>query len=56
AQQVQLNEEDQANIQQITAMGIPEERATMAYIMCGRNVEMAIQYYFENPDEFDEGA
>jgi len=52
---VQLTPEDQTNIEQITAMGIPHERAVMAYVMCGKNVEMAIQYYFENADEFDEG-
>ncbi|KAE8268806.1 hypothetical protein A4X09_0g3543 [Tilletia walkeri] len=56
AQQVQLTEEDRGNIEQISAMGIPEERAIMVYLMCGRNTEMAIQYYFDNPDEFDEGA
>ncbi|CAD6887637.1 unnamed protein product [Tilletia laevis] len=55
-QQVQLTEEDRGNIEQITAMGIPEERAIMSYLMCGRNVEMAIQYYFENSDDFEEGS
>jgi UV excision repair protein RAD23 len=39
---------------QIIAMGIPENKAIEAYLMCGRNVEMAVQYYFENPQDFDD--
>jgi len=35
-------------------MGIPETKAIEAYLMCGRNVEMAVQYYFENPQDFDD--
>ncbi|KAK0543038.1 UV excision repair protein rad23 [Tilletia horrida] len=53
-QTVELSEEDRANVEQMTGLGIPEQGALMAYLMCGRNIEMAIQYYFENPDEFNE--
>ena len=28
-------------------MGIPESKAIESYFMCGKNVEMAVQYYFE---------
>ena len=31
---------------QITAMGIPEDRAIEVFLMCDRNVELAIQYYY----------
>lgn len=35
-------------------MGIDENRAIEVYLMCGRNVEMAVQYYFENPQDFED--
>lgn len=43
----QLNEEDRGKVEQIVAMGIPESKAIECYFMCGRNLEMAVQYYFE---------
>ena len=36
------------------AMGIPESKAIESYFMCGRNLEMAVQYYFENPQDFED--
>lgn len=43
----QLQEEDRTQVEQIMAMGIPESKAIECYFMCGRNLEMAVQYYFE---------
>ena len=43
----QLSEEDRGKVEQIMAMGIPESKAIESYFMCGRNLEMAVQYYFE---------
>ncbi|PWN18101.1 UV excision repair protein Rad23 [Microstroma glucosiphilum] len=48
----QLAPEDRSAVEQIVAMGIPDDKAIEAYLMCGRNVEMAVQYYFENPQDF----
>jgi len=50
----ELSEEDRASVGQIVAMGIPEEKAIESYFMCGKNVEMAVQYYFENPQDFED--
>lgn len=48
----QLSTEDQAAVGQITAMGIPQERAIEVYLMCGRNIEMAVQFYYENEGDW----
>lgn len=59
----QLADEDRTQVEQIMAMGIPESKAIEAYFMCGRNLEMAVQYYFEvckgaglpqNPQDFED--
>ncbi|WFC95500.1 UV excision repair protein rad23 [Malassezia brasiliensis] len=50
----QLSEEDRGQVEQIIAMGIPESKAIESYFMCGRNLEMAVQYYFENPQDFED--
>ncbi|PWN46322.1 UV excision repair protein Rad23 [Ceraceosorus guamensis] len=50
----ELSPEDQEKVQQICAMGIPEDRAIEVFLMCDRNVELAVQYYFENPGDFDD--
>lgn len=50
----ELNPEDRTAVEQIVAMGIEENRAIEVYLMCGRNVEMAVQYYFENPQDFED--
>ncbi|PWN88638.1 UV excision repair protein Rad23 [Acaromyces ingoldii] len=50
----ELSPEDRTAVEQIIGMGIPESKAIEAYLMCGRNVEMAVQYYFENPQDFDD--
>lgn len=50
----QLSEEDRGQVEQIMAMGIPESKAIESYFMCGRNLEMAVQYYFENPQDFED--
>lgn len=50
----QLTDEDRAQVEQIIAMGIPERKAIESYFMCGRNLEMAVQYYFENPQDFED--
>lgn len=47
-----LTPEDRSQVEQIVAMGIPPNKAIEAYVMCGKNVEMAVQYYFENPQDF----
>lgn len=49
-----LNQEDRTAVEQIIAMGIEENKAIEVYLMCGRNVEMAIQYYFDNPQDFED--
>lgn len=48
----ELTPEDRTAVEQIEAMGIPQTKAIEAYLMCGRNVEMAVQYYFDNPGDF----
>lgn len=50
----QLGEEDRTNVEQIIAMGIPENKAIESYFMCGKNVEIAVQYYFDNPGDFED--
>lgn len=50
----ELSEEDRTGVEQIVAMGIPEAKAIESYFMCGKNVEMAVQYYFENPQDFED--
>ncbi|WFD36428.1 UV excision repair protein rad23 [Malassezia cuniculi] len=50
----QLSERDRTNVEQIIAMGIPESKAIEVYLMCGNNVEMAVQYYFDNPGDFED--
>ncbi|CAO1621117.1 unnamed protein product [Parajaminaea phylloscopi] len=50
----ELTSEDRAGVEQMVAMGIPQDRAIEAYMMCGRNVEMAVQYFFENPQDFED--
>lgn len=49
----ELSAEDRTAVEQIVAMGIPQSRAIEAYLMCGKNVEMAVQFYFENPGDFE---
>ncbi|CAO1612656.1 unnamed protein product [Jaminaea pallidilutea] len=49
----ELSAEDRTAVEQIVAMGIPQNRAIEAYLMCGKNVEMAVQFYFENPGDFE---
>ncbi|SPO26125.1 uncharacterized protein UTRI_02401 [Ustilago trichophora] len=41
----ELSDEDRTSVEQIVAMGIPEAKAIESYFMCGKNVEMAVQYY-----------
>lgn len=43
----QLGEEDRTQVEQMISMGIPESKAIESFFMCGRNLEMAVQYYFE---------
>ncbi|CBQ72429.1 related to RAD23-nucleotide excision repair protein (ubiquitin-like protein) [Sporisorium reilianum SRZ2] len=50
----ELSDDDRAGVEQIVAMGIPESKAIESYFMCGKNVEMAVQYYFENPQDFED--
>lgn len=50
----QLADEDRTQVEQIISMGIPERKAIESYFMCGRNLEMAVQYYFENPQDFED--
>nr|CDI53012.1 related to RAD23-nucleotide excision repair protein (ubiquitin-like protein) [Melanopsichium pennsylvanicum 4] len=50
----ELSEQDRSSVEQIVAMGIPEAKAIESYFMCGKNVEMAVQYYFENPQDFED--
>lgn len=44
--QEELTPEDQEKVQTIMGMGIPQDQAIQAYLMCGRDVQMAIQFYF----------
>ena len=46
--------EDRTAVETIQAMGIPQDKAIEAYMMCGKNVEMAVQYYFEHENEFQD--
>lgn len=43
----QLGDEDRTQVEQMISMGIPESKAIESFFMCGRNLEMAVQYYFE---------
>lgn len=47
-----IGQEDKDNINQITAMGVPRERAIEVYFACGKNVELAVSVYFSQ-DDFD---
>ncbi|KDN35860.1 UV excision repair protein Rad23 [Tilletiaria anomala UBC 951] len=47
-----LGQEDRDNIGTITAMGVPQDKAIEVYFACGKNVELAVSYYFEHPDDF----
>lgn len=44
---IELSEDDQANVQTIMQMGFSQERAIEAYLVCNKNVELAINFLFD---------
>lgn len=46
-----LEPEDRTSIETIAAMGIPQELAIEAYFVCGKNVELAVSYCFDDADD-----
>ena len=44
---IELSEDDHANIQTIMEMGFTQEQAIEAYLVCNKNVELAINYLFD---------
>lgn len=45
---IELTEDDRANINTIVSMGFNEQQAIEAYMVCNKNVELAINYLFDN--------
>jgi UV excision repair protein RAD23 len=44
---IELSEDDRNNIQTIMEMGFTQEQAIEAYLVCNKNVELAINYLFD---------
>lgn len=44
---IELSEDDNANIQTIMQMGFTRPQAIEAYLVCNKNVELAINYLFD---------
>jgi UV excision repair protein RAD23 len=45
---IELTEDDRANIDTIISMGFNEQQAIEAYMVCNKNVELAINYLFDS--------
>lgn len=45
---IELTEQDRANVVTIMEMGFNEQLAIEAYLVCNKNVELAINYLFDN--------
>lgn len=45
---IELTEDDRNNIDTIMSMGFNEQQAVEAYLVCNKNVELAINYLFDN--------
>ena len=44
---IELSEDDHANVQTIMEMGFTQEQAIEAYLVCNKNVELAINFLFD---------
>ena len=44
---IELTEQDRANVVMIMEMGFSEGQAIEAYLVCNKNVELAINYLFD---------
>lgn len=51
---MEVTEEELASIKRIAAMGFPETAALEAFLVTGKNEEMAVNYLFENPSMVEE--
>merc|ERR1719166_314976 len=47
---IQVTQQEKAAIDRLKAMGFSEHAAVEAYMVCGKNEEMAANYLFDNPD------
>ena len=45
---IQMTQEEKAAIDRLKAMGFSEHKAVEAYIVCGKNEELAANYLFDN--------
>lgn len=45
---IELTEDDRANIDTIMSMGFNEQQSIEAYMVCNKNVELAINYLFDS--------
>merc|ERR1719336_835550 len=47
---IQVTQQEKAAIDRLKAMGFSEHAAVEAYMVCGKNEEMAANYLFDNPE------
>eukprot|EP01084_Bolivina_argentea_P299668 516556_1 len=47
---IQVTQEEKSAIDRLTAMGFSQNQAVEAYMVCGKNEQMAADYLFDNPD------
>merc|ERR1719464_1860526 len=47
---IQVTQTEKASIDRLKALGFSEHAAVEAFMVCGKNEEMAANYLFENPD------
>ena len=45
---IQLSQEDVANIKKLMELGFSQQESMIAYLSCDRNVDMAASFLFEN--------
>merc|ERR1712019_191429 len=47
---IQVTQDEKQAIDRLKAMGFSEHQALEAYMVCGKNEELAANYLFDNPD------
>merc|ERR1712154_78875 len=47
---IQVTQQEKAAIDRLKAMGFSEHAAVEAYMVCGKNEDMAANYLFDNPE------
>lgn len=53
SENVSLTSADRANLSTMIEMGVPATVALEVYVACGKQVELAVSYYFEHPEDFE---